>query len=114
MSSQVHSDLAHPAVNAIRNLLEQRKDRLFEEVRNYPSPIAACDLQLGYLLEEQNKVSRQLETIDAIARESSQGAQFQAIDELIGSLTWIDNHVRESLKAGLRMRIQSSLGRSST
>ena len=103
MSKQIHSGLADPTVKAVRNLLEQRKDQSYEEIRNYPSPIAACDLQLNYLIEERDKISHKLETIDTIARESS--AQSQAIDELIRSLTWVDDQVRERLKAGLKKGI---------
>jgi hypothetical protein len=40
--------------------LEAEKKRLFEELRNYPSPVAACDQQLADLLEKQAQITAEL------------------------------------------------------
>jgi hypothetical protein len=47
--------------SAIREYLEQRRDRLSEEIRRYPTPIARCDVQLGALLEVRSEVIALLE-----------------------------------------------------
>jgi len=43
--------------------LEAEKMRLYEELRNYPSPVAACDQQLAHLLEKQALISAELNRI---------------------------------------------------
>jgi hypothetical protein len=56
--------------------LEAERQRLYEEIRNYPAPIAGCDEQFNYLLEQQARVVRELnrvrtEIADCISREIS-------------------------------------------
>jgi hypothetical protein len=45
--------------------LEAEKRRLYEEIRNYPTPIAGCDQQFNYLLEQQARVTAELNRIRA-------------------------------------------------
>ena len=46
--------------------LEAEKRRLYEEIRNYPTPIAGCDQQFNYLLEQQARVTAELNRVRAI------------------------------------------------
>ena len=39
--------------NRIRAHLENEKTKIYEEIRNYPRPVPACDQQFNYLLEER-------------------------------------------------------------
>ncbi len=49
--------------------LEAEKQRLYEEIRSYPTPIAGCDQQFNYLLEQQARVVAELHRVrQAIAR----------------------------------------------
>jgi hypothetical protein len=43
--------------------LEDEKRRINEEVRNYPTPIAGCDAQFNFLLEEQEKIVKELDRL---------------------------------------------------
>jgi hypothetical protein len=45
--------------------LEAEKQRLYEEIRNYPTPIAGCDQQFNYLLEQQAQVLADLNRLRA-------------------------------------------------
>ena len=45
--------------------LEAEKRRLYEEIRNYPTPIAGCDQQFNYLLEQQARIAAELNRIRA-------------------------------------------------
>jgi hypothetical protein len=45
--------------------LEAEKRRLYEEIRNYPTPIAGCDQQFNYLLEQQASIVAELNRIRA-------------------------------------------------
>jgi len=48
----------------IRACLERRRERLNDEIRHYPTPIARCDVQLGGLLEARAEVVALLECAD--------------------------------------------------
>jgi predicted nuclease with TOPRIM domain len=43
--------------------LETEKRRINEEIRNYPTPIAACDEQFNSLLEEQARIVQELDRL---------------------------------------------------
>jgi hypothetical protein len=47
----------------MRNELERRIAELSEEIRNYPTPIARCDLHLPALLEERSELMAQLQSM---------------------------------------------------
>ena len=77
------SALAKARYQKIRSLLENEKLRIFEELKNYPQPIAACDVQFGHLLEQRDGIlreiarlwtddglSRSMERLDEFARAS--------------------------------------------
>ena len=40
--------------------LEAEKQRLYDEIRGYPTPITACDQQFNWLLEQQTRVTAEL------------------------------------------------------
>lgn len=48
--------------------LQSEKQRLYEEIRNYPTPIAGCDQQFNYLLEQQAQIIAELARVRAALR----------------------------------------------
>ena len=40
--------------------LEQRRTQVMQEIRAYPGPIAGCDAQFNFLLEQRASISEQL------------------------------------------------------
>lgn len=48
-----------------RTELERRLETLAQQVREYPTPIARCDVQLGALLEERSQVVAALQRLAA-------------------------------------------------
>ncbi|HUL95170.1 MAG TPA: hypothetical protein VLT89_04105 [Usitatibacter sp.] len=47
-----------------RSELRARLERVNEEIRRYPQPIARCDAQLAGLLEERDRLRRALAAAD--------------------------------------------------
>jgi hypothetical protein len=47
-----------------RATLQYRIDRLSDEIRNYPTPIARCDLHLPALIEERAQLMARLREWD--------------------------------------------------
>ncbi len=51
---------SHDPSQQIRAALVRERDRLYEEIKSYPPPIAACDEQFDDLLERRDRVAREL------------------------------------------------------
>jgi hypothetical protein len=43
--------------------LEKERQRIHEEIRGYPRPIPACDVQFNALLEERNAICAELASL---------------------------------------------------
>lgn len=54
----------------MRRELERRIAELSTEIRNYPGPIARCDVQLTALLEERARLMQELEDYVACTPEA--------------------------------------------
>ena len=54
----------------IRTRLEQRRLAVADEIRHYPSPIAGCDQQFNWLLDEYAHVRAQLQRLEAVCSEA--------------------------------------------
>jgi hypothetical protein len=68
ISGQV--DLVKPAWDKLRSQLEAEKARIYGEIGSYPTPIAGCDQQFNYLLEEQRRILRELARLEEAVKES--------------------------------------------
>ena len=40
-----------------------RLDAIYEQIKTYPTPIAGCDEQFNYLLEERNRLREMIEQL---------------------------------------------------
>lgn len=49
--------------------LENERQRVNEEIKNYPTPIPACDAQFNYLLEERARIAQELDRSSALSSE---------------------------------------------
>ncbi|MFQ5938171.1 MAG: hypothetical protein ACE5LB_17350, partial [Acidiferrobacterales bacterium] len=87
----------------IRDYLESKKDKIYEEIRNYPPPIPACDLQFNYLLEERARISRELSRVDAlITQDLRRKDRIKSIDEFIASSTYINDEMEQRIRSALK------------
>lgn len=57
----------------LRDQLEQAKRAILQEIRNYPRPIAGCDQQFNYLLEERDRIADELSRLASV--EGGSGAK---------------------------------------
>lgn len=51
----------------LRAALEARRRQLDAEIRSYPTPIPRCDAQFNHLMEERDRIVRELESLAADA-----------------------------------------------
>jgi hypothetical protein len=86
----------------IRAHLEIERQRIYEEIKNYPRPIPACDVQFNHLLEKRAGIWQEMERMDEASRERlGPEDTFDALVELIRSSNHIDREMKEKIKAAL-------------
>ena len=44
----------------IREHLENERERVHKEIKDYPTPIPACDAQFNYLREERTRIPQEI------------------------------------------------------
>jgi hypothetical protein len=72
----------------IRAHLERRRLALADEIRAYPSPIAGCDQQFNWLLEQRNEIAANLRRLEEVcarhppgeARDAALGKGWERLD----------------------------------
>ena len=106
-------DLIRSVGKRIKSNLEQEKDRIYEEIRNYPRPIPACDQQFNFLLEERTRIARELQRLDEAFQPGLTGSDALArIEEFIGASSSLDDAARREIRSFLKQEFagQSDAG----
>jgi len=84
----------------LKDYLQEMRDRIYEEIRIYPSPIPACDVQFNHLLEERTRLSKELDLVDDLLVQCYTGrVKKQAVKELIA----FSNHIDDEMVARLKV-----------
>ena len=95
----------------LKSHFERRSRELNEEVRNYPTPIARCDVQLSELLEQRDRVNSQLRQM-AVADPAQPrvGARqwLEAVDSFLAGPEAIADDKKE---IAIRARLQAAASR---
>lgn len=87
----------------IRQHLEEEKRRIYDEIRNYPPPIPACDAQFNHLLEERRKISRELAELEQLSSQDLTPEQhMKLIDRFITSSICINNQADSEIRSRLK------------
>ena len=93
----------------LREHLENERRRVYEEIRNYPTPIAGCDVQFNFLLEQLRSISQDLDRLEAMGGEDLADIDLaESLDALIKSSACIRQDVQQALAAEL-CRAQTKL-----
>ncbi len=97
------AEIAEFVWKQIRVVLEKERDRIYEEIRGYPPPIAACDEQFNYLLEQRAQVSRELARMNETARTPlTLMACSKYLEDLVASSDIIVDETEQKLRSYLR------------
>ena len=88
--------------DAVKRCLEAKRRPVEEEIRRYPAPIAGCDAQFNYLLEQRAILSRELVRLDAAAKAAGAHAECEAeaVEAFLRSSACIDAETAEKLRSG--------------
>ena len=82
--------------------LEAARKRISAEIHGYPSPIAGCDAQFNYLLEQRAAIAAELERLAKLDEGRAAGEQAKELDAFLGSSAYLDEETRRALRASLR------------
>jgi hypothetical protein len=86
----------------IRACLENRRDRVCEELGNHPRPVAACDVHFNRLLEERTAVYRELERLEELRRAGAREDLSAPIEDFVLSSSCLEEEAKRSFGARLR------------
>ncbi len=99
-------EVIQSAWDQIRAQLETEKARLYEAIGTYPPPIAACDQQFNFLLEERTRVSQELDRLnEAAAAGFTAKDSIERMEEFIRSTRYVDSEVEQTILSFLEQRL---------
>jgi hypothetical protein len=94
-----HLDLLTSGWKRIRAHLEDHQRRVYEEIRNYPRPIPACDQQFNWLLEERARISQELERLQLAYDDGLARGGVEAIVDFVQSSRYMDEGARQGVRS---------------
>lgn len=79
--------------------IEKRRDEIFEQIKNYPMPIPACDEQFNYLLEVRARVSSELSNLNEVTMQPRSLRECKKhLDELVQIPGLLDEETEQELR----------------
>jgi hypothetical protein len=97
------ADLVRSAWERIREHLGRQKQQVYEEIKQYPRPIPACDQQFNYLLEERARLSRELSrVVEALQESLTRGDALALIDQFLASSGSFTEDAKQAIRSSWR------------
>jgi hypothetical protein len=97
------SDFLESIWTKISSHLENEQERVYEEIKNYPRPIPACDVQFNYLLEQRAKIAQELDRMYEASEESLRsGDAIKLVEEFIRSSSCLNSETKQRLASYLK------------
>lgn len=85
----------------VQRQLEKEKQRIFDEIVNYPPPIPACDVQFNFLLAERARITDELRRVRQFnERENHDFSHIRAMRTFIESSDFLDSSLAAKFLAG--------------
>jgi sugar-specific transcriptional regulator TrmB len=84
----------------IRAHLESRKERIYREISEYPTPIPRCDQQFNYLLEERELIARELDQVNnAAGKEITHAGAVKLIEDFLASTAYVEVEEKRKIRS---------------
>lgn len=100
--TQADSALIEAAWQRIRQHLEAEKQQIFQEIRHYPPPIPACDVQFNGLLAERAAILQALGRVESILQQGLTGeAAVGLLDDFLRTSPYVDDALAASIDQSL-------------
>jgi hypothetical protein len=99
----MESDRIKSLWNRVRQHLETERRRIYDEIRNYPPPIPACDAQFNHLLDERRRISQELAELERLSSQDlTPEQQMKSIGSFISSSSCINDEVDHEIRSYLK------------
>jgi hypothetical protein len=86
----------------IRAHIEAERQKIHQEIKNYPRPIPACDLQFNHLLEKRAGICQDLDRMDEAARARAETDDtLTLLAELIRSFSCIGPEMKAKITSAV-------------
>lgn len=93
---------AKSAWERIQTYLENAKTQVYDEIKQYPRPIPACDQQFNYLLEQRRRIAQELDRLEEASQESSLGRDaLELIGAFLESSQCLDEVAKQTIRCDL-------------
>jgi hypothetical protein len=93
------SDAVRSAWARLRADLENQRDRINHEIGLYPTPIAGCDQQFNYLLEQRARISAECRQLKEAENQSLSGEDpLKVLDDFIRSSDTIEKGAGRAIR----------------
>jgi len=103
-----HSAKLESMLNEIRLHLEDLRRALAAEIRDYPTPIPRCDAQFNHLYEQQARLARDLDRIDAPAGKSLKREDcIDLIEGFLASAPYTDDGEEREFRARMKKQLSA-------
>lgn len=97
---EMDQDLTISIWKEIRGHLENKKGQIYEEIKNYPPPIPACDAQFNHLVEERSRIAQELGRLDKLSKESVEdNNDIERIEEFIKSSPYLNDEAEQNIRS---------------
>jgi hypothetical protein len=95
----------------LKSWLERQSADLYEEARNYPTPIARCDDQLPLLIERRSRAMEHLRQIVDADPGRPEGSIERSLERLAAYLASPESAIDDEQERVLRARLREALDR---
>lgn len=93
------TDAVRSAWTRIRVELENQRNRINHEIGLYPTPIAGCDQQFNYLLEQRSGISAEYRRLEEAENQSlSDEDPLKVLDDFIRSSSTIEKGAGSAIR----------------
>ena len=84
----------------IHQHLQEEIRRVHDEIRNYPAPIPACDVQFNYLLEEREALSAELARVrEFMDKDTDSEDARSSIDAFLNFSNYLGDSAKREIRA---------------
>ena len=117
MSNQkAEASMADSLWNAIHADLMQTKEDLYKEICSYPAPVAGCDEQFNYLLEQRSRIQQEVARLNRYIakRDAECGAvscqTLFAVEEFVTSSEYVSVAIKDLVSRRLARSQEGNRG----
>ncbi len=92
----------------LSSILEDRRIRLAQQIRDYPAPIPACDADFNHMLDERSRISEELNALRGLDSKELATREYAArVAEIAASSRCLGDEFRQRIRTVLTTTLAS-------